>query len=233
MAYADEVLADSPAGYWRLGEPSGATAFDETANANDGTYTLTAYGEPGLIGDDPDTSVRLDRALAGERVEVPDDATLDFGDTFTLECWFKRETISETMGLLDKGSNGFFLIIASDNHLMFGKRGVTVITDGPTITDVSSPHHVVVTKNGATTKVYLDGVDVTPSVTNDTIANTAAVLFIGQTIGGNEYWDGWLDEVAVYPTALSAGRVLAHYNAGAIVLPVPTLNTLVQSNMRS
>ena len=38
---------------------------------------------------------------------------------------------------------------------------------------------------------------------------------MGSWSGFNEYLRGTLDEVAVYGTALSAARVLAHRNAGA------------------
>ena len=38
MAYTTEVLKDNLRGYWRLGETSGETVNDETANSMDGTY---------------------------------------------------------------------------------------------------------------------------------------------------------------------------------------------------
>lgn len=37
-AYAEAILSDNPAGYWRLGEPSGTVAADELGVSN-GTYT--------------------------------------------------------------------------------------------------------------------------------------------------------------------------------------------------
>ena len=40
MAYADEVMADAPTAYWRLGEASG-TAAEEENNAHDGVYVAT------------------------------------------------------------------------------------------------------------------------------------------------------------------------------------------------
>jgi len=48
--YADEVMGDSPSGYWRFEEQSGTTAVDETSNNNDATYkggvTLGIDGAP-------------------------------------------------------------------------------------------------------------------------------------------------------------------------------------------
>jgi hypothetical protein len=37
-AYKDAVLADTPAGYWRFGEPSGTVLTDSSPNLNNGTY---------------------------------------------------------------------------------------------------------------------------------------------------------------------------------------------------
>ncbi len=52
MAYTTEVLKDNPRGYWRLGETSGETVNDETANSMDGTYVnAPTLGVPGVITD--------------------------------------------------------------------------------------------------------------------------------------------------------------------------------------
>ena len=36
-SYRDVVMSDRPGGYWRLGESTGSTAVDETANGNAGS----------------------------------------------------------------------------------------------------------------------------------------------------------------------------------------------------
>jgi hypothetical protein len=48
--------------------------------------------------------------------------------------------------------------------------------------------------------------------TNQTIVATASDLYIGSDTYG--YFKGSLDELAIYPAALSAARVQAHYDAG-------------------
>ena len=62
-------------------------------------------------------------------------------------------------------------------------------------------------------KLYQDGVDVTGTVTNSTFTNTSQEGYIGN----NDFSSEWLSsgtqlsELALYPTALSPERVLAHY----------------------
>jgi hypothetical protein len=52
--FANEVLADGPIGYWRLGEPLGSvSAGDTSGNANTGTCSGgITFGQPGFQGGD-------------------------------------------------------------------------------------------------------------------------------------------------------------------------------------
>ena len=43
MAYSDEVLADSPWLYWRLGEPSGSTAHATNRTRNDVLFDMVLH----------------------------------------------------------------------------------------------------------------------------------------------------------------------------------------------
>jgi uncharacterized repeat protein (TIGR01451 family) len=64
-------------------------------------------------------------------------------------------------------------------------------------------------------KLYVDGADVTGTVSNVALVNPNDTFHIGSDTGGNEVIDGTVDEVAVYRSVLSAAQVLAHYTAGA------------------
>lgn len=214
VAYEATVLADSPVAYWRLGESSGTAAADETGT-NAGTYQNTpTLGEAGAITGDADTSVRF-TAASSEYVSVNDHASLDVGDVFTLEAWVKRASNGTAHQILSKGVNGYELLLTSTNIVWFNQQEVAVLaTSSVTVTADGNWHHIVATKNGATRKVYVDGVDVTTGGGNSTVTNTATELNIGRKTNGIQPFDGWIDEVAVYPTALSAARVSAHYDAG-------------------
>ena len=62
MAYVDEVRADNPTAYWRLGEASGTTA-QEDDNLYDGTYQNTpTLGVAGALVTDADTAVTFAQA---------------------------------------------------------------------------------------------------------------------------------------------------------------------------
>lgn len=62
-AYATAVLADSPAGYWRVGEGSGTVANDSATSPHNGTYTGTpTLGVAGAVADG-DTAVQAERLV--------------------------------------------------------------------------------------------------------------------------------------------------------------------------
>jgi hypothetical protein len=97
----------------------------------------------------------------------------------------------------------------------FGPAAV-VATSTTTVADTTTWHHVVATKTAATaTKLYIDGVDRTGTVSNSTLGNSSNALIIGAKAGTSEFLGAAIDEFAVYSTALSVATVLDHYKAGA------------------
>ncbi len=215
--YPAVVMADNPAAYWRHGESSGTNANDEVGTA-DGTYiNAPTLGATGALSGDTDTAVTFNGT--DEYVTVPDSASLDLGDVLSIEAWFKRTSAADTAErmVIAKGAGAYALTfnVSSDHKLAFANDNTAVIVrQTGTISDTNW-HHVVVTKNGATVALYVDGADQTGTVTNSTLGNTADALFIGREAAfSGVFWDGGLDEVALYSTVLTAARVTAHYDAG-------------------
>lgn len=232
MSYPAEVLADSPAMYLRLGEPSGTNANDETANGNDGTYVnAPTLGVAGAI-DDGDTAVTL-TLIQSEQITVADHATLDLGDVFTLECWVKVASFGFRRRIIDKGADAYCIEFQADDKLWLLREEVAYIVTSTVAISDSDWHHVVATKNGAAVKLYIDGVDRTGTVTDSTCGNNATDLRIGVKYDDAQFfYDGSLDEVAVYPTALSQARVQAHFDAATGLPSSPPTLRVVRSALR-
>jgi hypothetical protein len=82
-------------------------------------------------------------------------------------------------------------------------------------------HHLVVTRNGSTTALYIDGVAKTFTGVGSATGVTATSASIagdpaGLVSGTVPAFAGLIQEVAVYPTALTAGQVSNHYTLGVI-----------------
>jgi hypothetical protein len=77
-------------------------------------------------------------------------------------------------------------------------------------------HHLVVTKTGNTTRLYIDGIDRTVLSTSQTLADNSSALIFGAVnpgLGGR--LRGTIDEFALYNGVLSPAQVLDHFTAGA------------------
>jgi hypothetical protein len=229
-SYRQVVLNASPASYWRLGETSGTSAADETG-ANPGTYNNVLLGAPGALACDSNTSASFDGVQSYTR--VPDSPSLDMTSAVTVEFWAKRRTITSTYQVLvGKPGNGVskfenyavWLAPSGRYTAYFGNGSTSVAVTTQAITDTNW-HHVVATDNGSTVRIYLDGVlKETAATTLQLTANTQP-LNLGRTNDNQYFFNGWLDEVAVYPTALSATTVQSHYAKGK-PNPVPPCVTL-------
>lgn len=214
MTYKATILADSPISYWRLGELHSFTAAD-VQGANPGEYKGDpARGAEGVLGGG-NPAVSFD----GEEqfVLVPDSSSLDLGSAMTYEAWVKRASFGDggQRTIVDKGSGSFLVRVDGDDHLLLRVNSVANLAESTTAIADEDWHHVVATVDGSTCKIYLDGADVTSPVGEGSAVANELPLVIGAVDGGTSgYFDGILDEVAVYGMALSAAQVEAHYEAG-------------------
>jgi hypothetical protein len=216
-SYADVVTADSPLSWWRLDETSGTTAAD-ARGANPGTYTGGALlGRPGLLGDAADRAARLDGS--NDRVAIPNRSGLSLRGTFTLEAWIKPSFLP---------ANGSFASVLSKPEaysLQFNgpRMEFTVIQSGSRrrlqapagVVKAGAISHIVGTYDGATQRLYVNGVLVASRAQTGAASAASYTLHIGSWNGTGEFFGGDIDEVAVYDKTLSAARVTAHYRAGA------------------
>src|SRR5258708_88950 len=81
--YMQTILSDMPAVYYRLGEPSGSTAFDSSGNHRDGSYLGgVSLGQPGALVGDPNTSVKFNGSTG-----IVDTNYKQVDLSFTFEAW--------------------------------------------------------------------------------------------------------------------------------------------------
>ena len=233
-AYASGVMDDGPLFYWRFGESSGTTANDAVGRLNGIRAGTTAPVAPGAILGDPDGAYGFAGGATASRVytatQIPDQ------QEFAAEAWIK--TTTATGGRIIGFSNGSAGSSGkSDRHVYMqnnGKLTFGVATDSlQTITTPKSYndgkfHHVVaqLSKNGM--ELFVDG---------SREANKASVFAAteynafwrvgGDTLSGwpsrptSDYFAGTIDEVAVYPFALTAGQVSKHWSISGWGVPLP------------
>jgi hypothetical protein len=81
--------------------------------------------------------------------------------------------------------------------------------------------HVVGVWDGTAAKLYVNGVDTAAPNTGagGYNASTAAIFSVGTYDTGASPSTGFIDEIAFYPSALSATKIQAHYNAASSLVP--------------
>jgi hypothetical protein len=213
-SYSSTVLATPGViGYWRLGEASGTVACD-SKGANNGSYQGgTTLGQAGALANDADTAVAFNGSSGWVQVAS---SSVNVGDRFTLEAWAKRGLLggSNNQVIASKQSNAWVLMFNTSDQLVLRRSNVAdVALSTVKVSDTSRWHYVAATKNGTAVKLYLDGADVTGTVTNQTMSDNTLPLAIGQS-SASAYFKGTVDEVALYNVALTAAQISSHYASG-------------------
>jgi hypothetical protein len=223
LTYRELVLAHaSLVSCWEFTEASGPTAAD-SKGVSPGTYTGgITFREPGIPGGG--NSIRLDGTSGWVQV-VRNGTSLDVGDVFTFEVWAKQRTLLPSpQGLICRGqAAGYMRIQSSAGALQLDSTNVADIVASTTtpFAAIGVPwHHCVITKNGATVKQYVDGVDVTGTVTNSTCTSPVEDLAIGKQRAASAFAEGfigWLAYPAVYNAAITFDEARLHWLAGSTI----------------
>jgi signal peptidase I len=226
--YKSAVTADTPSFYWRLNETSGTTVADSGSSARPGTITGTGFARAqtgALPTEARDTSTSLTQSA------ITANTTVAGPTTFSIEAWIKTATTTggRIIGWGDQGGSTTSTATQVDRQLYVAPTGKVYFGIGTLKTVIASNaalnnnawHHIVGTYTTGTNgmKLYVDNtLQGSATATTITTANgfwrAGAETMSGWTGNPDTYYDGLIDEVAVYPTALTAARVTAHYNAG-------------------
>ncbi len=221
-AYAELVLDSGPAAYWRLGESSGTSAADASANGNDGTYAGGhALGFAGAIAADPDTAVELTNAKG--RIETPY-SPFAKGSKRSYEGWAFREE-PEGFGVLFSGprlgnSPALYTSAGDPKRVRFDARaegGSAAVGWADALPDDGAWFHWVLRFDDAanTAELFVNGVSKGTRAVSEPYHSHPGAFRAGNYAAKANSWNGALDEVAVYEDLLDAATVCAHYEAGA------------------
>jgi hypothetical protein len=226
-AYADQVRADGAVAYWRLNESSGLVAKD-SLGSNNGTISggVTLNQSGALVGDAA-MGFNLAGPAAGQ-VAVPVGSYSAIGTgAATLECWMRAINAmtgtSEICGTSDIFTTGLILMVDTSFVKLRVIAGGSVLTEPLTAQNLVTDgvwHHVVgVRRVGApdTAELWIDGVlkQATTFVTGQNLTATTSG-YIGASAAAFEFTGG-VDDVAVYPLALTPTQIALHYRAGVMV----------------
>ena len=232
--YQAEVESDNPIAYWRLSESTGTTAenLGSLGDAADATYS----GNPNLGASSllwsgyGSSAAEFDGVDDG--VKIPDNSSINTG-TFTqktIELTFNADSISGKQVIYEQGgaSNGLNIYL-EDSQL---KLGAWVSSSGEWLSydiNANSTYHVVLVFDSGELTGYVNGESIgTVTTSFSSLPGHTADVAIAQmsdytrfsniesSSGDGYYFDGTIDEVALYDAALSGVQVQSHFEAAAI-----------------
>lgn len=215
--------------YWKLDDGPATTSFtDSVPNTvfNDGACVgvkCPTSNPSGKVGSAFDFD-------GGDEVVVGNTTGLEFtisGD-MSVEAWVKTTQVCTNRVVFIGRYEGnpfaaWWLGCDENNHAAFHMRdsnNIAMTVSGTTLINDGEWHHIVGTRDGTgnSNKVYVDGAlegSGTPAFTG-ALTFTAKPVTIGYYSVDPFYWfNGTLDEVALYDQALPVGEVARHYLDGS------------------
>jgi PKD repeat protein len=226
--YQQQVAKDGAAALWRLGEKSGSTVYDSIGFDDQQALAGVTRGASGQAASDSDGS----STFSGTDTGLSSTASPIAGpQTFTVQAWF-RSTSTAGGKIVGFGSNRTGASSAYDRHLYMDPQGhvsfgvypgSSRIITSPTALNDGRWHQVVGTLSSAGQTFFVDGKKVATDA-----GTTGAQDYTGYwRIGGDNNWNGApyfqgdIDDVSVYPTALSAKQVDGQWVASGRASKLP------------
>ena len=238
-SYSAQVLEHGPVAYLKLSDDT-STATDETSNNHDAIYQGdSSSGATGAISTSADTAASFDGS--GDYVEIP--ASTDFQiPEGTITLWFNTSDLSSTQTLISRDSSSFdgggHLNITLDTNGQIDVRHQTdsashYVDSGVTTVNTGEWHQMSYSWGSDGMKLYIDDqlVDSDPTVltlegNNEPITIGASQWQSGDGTADNlkHYFEGQIDEVAIFDQALSLEEIQDLNEASQFIAEENTLN---------
>ena len=204
--------------FWRLSEDPGESTAFEANLVNNGTYVgEVLLGQPGLLAADTDAAAQFDGSTAF--VDLP--FVLDVSGPFTIECLVRPQALEGLPTVVSQrdGTGTGRTLLFIDETLNFASNLGGTIRDSGVTAAVDTTYHLVFTFAGGTDGVwvfYVDGVETATDTATGESATDGWLIGVNKTLGP-AFWNGTIDEVAVYNAALDAETIQTHFTLASTV----------------
>ena len=192
-----------------VGKTDTITVPTATPTADANTVLLLHGSAPAGLNAPISSALSFD---GSSHLVVPDSSDWDFSGDFTVEGWFRLNSISTNNMLLgncdyDGGSDGWTLDYNNNGNLLFqgmysGGWGVNhVEATGGLV--ANRWYHIAVVRSGTTLTSYVDGVSIGDTTDSGPTAITGATydLYIGVNPTGTQDWNGYMRNIRISDSA--------------------------------
>ena len=229
-----DISSLSPVAWWRMGDNdsgTGTTVTDQGSGGNDGTLTNGPTFSTNVPTFPNTYSVDID----GTNDYIDCGGASDFSFTdgsgndlpFSISAWVKFDNVNkERLVSKDTSTSSREFLFGTDNanvaNIVLGTATVNLNIRNTTPLNLTDWFHIVSTYDGSKSasglKVYVNANDSNrldiSSGSYAGISATGGNLEIGRFANGNSFFNGLIDEVAVFDYELSSAQVTSIYNSG-------------------
>ena len=197
---------------WSFNAGTGTTAADASGNGNTATLQGGAAWAAGRYGN----GVQFDGI--NDLVQVAASSELALTSGMTLAAWIRPAgTQSGWRTIMQREVDTFFLNASTSagNNVPGGGGtfgGNIHVVTGTTAAPAGQWTHVALSYDGATLRLYVNGVQVASTAAGGAIQASANPLWIGGNSPYGEYFAGVIDEAQVYDRALTAAELQTAMN---------------------
>jgi chitodextrinase len=195
---------------YALREGTGTQTADASGNANGGTLSGPIWNPAGRYG----SALTFDGV--NDWVTIADAPTLDLSGGLTLEAWVRPNGGPSWRTVLLKESSStlaYALYASATGGTPMGivfTGGVQQKLSGTAALPATTWSHLALTYDGATMRLYVNGVQRSSKAVTGAMPNSSGPLRIGgNSVWTSEWFKGELDELRVYNRALSAAEIQA------------------------
>jgi len=228
--------------------PSGLSINSSTGEINLATSTIQSYKifyETSGAGCPNSSTFDLAVTAAGiannfsmefdgtNYIDIGNDSSLNITSTITLSAWVKPTTNITSQNFpmfIAKGINSDYMLFANSGTGTARMRlGASYLIDSISTISTNVWTHIVGTYDGSNLKIYLNGSSDNTVPQSGAIPSTSGSLQIAAANTGNKF-NGSIDEVAIWNTALTATQVQSIYDGTSTNL-TKDLTTVAGSNL--
>jgi hypothetical protein len=207
---------NSLVGWWTMElNSSGTGIIDRSGQSNNGSL-INVSRTSGIFGN----GTYFNGSLSNPHINLGDKDVFDGYSSVTFSIWQKFEGNKSLSHVILSKASSYGIrteYTAVANKIKFMIRpyglGATSLSTLGTY-DMYSWHHVVVTYDSSSLKIYVDGNLDNSVATTGTIASTANPLYIGRD-GINANYNGTIDDILIFNRALSLSEIISLYNSSA------------------
>ena len=139
---------------------------------------------------------------------IPDSASLRLTNAITLQAWVNASTVSSAWSdVIMKGNANYYLEATSTNKALPAARAGAGRVYAAAALVVNAWTHLAATYDGATLRLYVNGLQVSSVPHTGGITTSTLPLHIGGDSLYGRYFHGRIDEVRIYNRALTQDEI--------------------------